>query len=91
MPNDLLGNELKVGDIVLVQMGGITKARVVNFNPGGLSAIVPGTKQLMLTPPTIKLSLDEIEIQFDPTKPVGLWKTMLPEEKTAEDISKKAN
>ena len=76
----MLGNELKVGDVILCQTGGLTRATITKLTDGGLTAIIPGTKQAMVLPGVCELTMEPIEVQYDTTKPIGIWKVVVPKE-----------
>lgn len=88
MIKDAVGNEIKVGDTILVGMQGMSAVKILSINEGGLTAVIPGTKTIMQLPGNLKIEYIQ-DIQFDSSKPLPFFKIEVPKDNTLAEREQK--
>lgn len=91
MIKDAVGNEIKVGDKILVPVQGMSVVEVMAISEGGLAVHIPGMNNVV-TKGMLKIRLEQ-EVAFEPMqKQLPFYKINIPvteEEKEKENKEKK--
>lgn len=87
MIKDAVGNEIKVGDKIIVQVQGLSIVEVMNISEGGLAVNIPGMGNAV-TKGIIKVKMEQ-DIPFEPLqKNLPFYVINIPEKKDDGMIKK---
>jgi hypothetical protein len=87
MIKDAVGNEIKVGDKILVQVQGLSCVEVIHISEGGLAVNIPGMGNA-ITKGVIKIKLEQ-DIPFEPRQNLPFYVINVPEKENGNNLDGK--